>query len=58
MFFSNQSQCDAITGESVLRTFSLAERGKWMSLLYASLSVPVYLATFYFGVSRVRHEKR
>jgi len=58
MFAANQNECDPITGESVLRTFSLESRNRWSSLLYASLSVPVYLFTFYLGVSRVRHEKR
>ena len=58
MFAANQNECDPITGESVLRTFSLESRNRWSSLLYASLSIPVYLFTFYLGVSRVRHEKR
>jgi hypothetical protein len=58
MFVANQDECDPITGESVLRTFSLESRNRWSSLLYASLSVPVYLLAFYLGVSRVRHEKR
>lgn len=58
LFFTRQTECDPISGDSVLRTFSLEDRNRWMSLLYASISIPVYLITFYFGVSRVRHEKR
>jgi ABC-type multidrug transport system permease subunit len=58
LFFSNQSSCDPITGVSILRTFNLEDRNRFTSLLYAALSIPVFYATFYYGVSRVRHEKR
>lgn len=58
LFMANRSECDPIDGESILRAFALQDRNRWTSVLYASLSIPVYLATFYFGVSRVRHEKR
>ena len=51
-------RCDPILGDSVLGSFELNGRNKWMSLGWSACSVPLFAATFYLGVRFVRHEKR
>jgi len=52
------SECEPITGESILRTFSLQNRKKYRNLAYASIWIPICFTLFYLGVLCVKHEKR
>jgi ATP-binding cassette subfamily G (WHITE) protein 1/ATP-binding cassette subfamily G (WHITE) protein 2 len=47
-----------IPGETVLATYGLMGRSKWVSLGWAALSWPVCLLLFYAGVRLVRHDRR
>lgn len=51
-------QCDPILGNSVLASFDLNGRDKWVSMGWSACSIPVFVVTFYLGVRFVKHEKR
>ena len=48
----------ACIGDTVLASFELDDRDKWLSLGYAACSLPVFVLTFYLGVRHVKHERR
>ena len=50
--------CEPIPGDTVLASFELNDRDKWLSLGYAACSLPVFVLTFYLGVRHVKHERR
>lgn len=50
--------CEPILGDTVLASFELDDRDKWLSLGYAACSLPVFVLTFYLGVRHVKHERR
>jgi hypothetical protein len=50
--------CEPVLGDTVLASFELDGRDKWVSLLYAAFSLPVFLLTFYLGVRFIKHERR
>ena len=50
--------CEPILGDTVLASFELDHRDKWLSLGYAACSLPVFVLTFYLGVRHVKHERR
>ena len=50
--------CEPVLGDTVLASFDLDKRDKWLSLLYAACSTPAFLLTFYLGVRFVKHERR
>jgi len=57
-FESRGGECSPFYGDSVLASFGLVGRSRWLSFAWASLSFPVFVATFYLGVRFVRHERR
>ena len=52
------STCTPILGDSVLASFELDGRNKWISLGWSACAIPVFIITFYIGVRFVKHEKR
>ena len=50
--------CAPILGDDVLELVGLQSRGRWQSIGYATLTLPVLFCLFYAGVRLVRHEKR
>ena len=52
------TECEPITGFSILRTFALDGRKRYQNVAYASAWIPVGFLFFYLGVTFVRHEKR
>ena len=52
------TECEPITGFSVLKTFALDGRKRFQSVAYAAAWIPVCFLLFYLGVTFVRHEKR
>ena len=52
------TECEPITGFSILKTFALDGRKRYQNIAYASAWIPVGFLFFYLGVTFVRHEKR
>ena len=51
------TECEPITGFSILNAFALDGRKRFQSVGYASAWIPVCFLLFYLGVTFIRHEK-